>query len=463
MVATADLAALPVAPNNPLPYWRRVRAMREIHVGCEKLRDAGGPVSLVKLGPARVMAQIVVTTSPQGARDVLGRTSPVVDRDFPVLKEMRRLSGDSLFTFTQDAWLPRRRVLQPVFTKNRVAQFGGQMAEAANEIAQSWHDGAEVDLDSECRKLTIRVLCRSVFGLDLDERADALAMPLREAMTYLANRGLSPLRAPAWLPTPARHRARAAIAMFLHLAEEILHRCRTDPAREAPLVRALLAATDPDTGLPLSDDDICRELIVFLAAGHDTTATTLTYALWALGRHPEMQDQVAAEVTELGDRSLTPDDPPRLGYTVQVLNEALRLGGPTPATMRVALQDLEVDGYRVEAGSLITVGIYAMHRDPLLWEDPLLFNPDRFSPERSKRRDRWQFLPFGGGPRSCIGDHFAMLEATLGLATIVRQCQIHSLDDSFPTRMPLTIVADGVIRARVNARHRRERRLSSRR
>jgi cytochrome P450 len=119
----------------------------------------------------------------------------------------------------------------------------------------------------------------------------------------------------------------------------------------------------------------------------------------------------------------------------------------------MVMKDFDVDGYRIEAGTLVVVGIYAMHRDPSLWDHPLVFDPDRFSPENSKDRDRWQFLPFGGGPRSCIGDHFAMLEATLGLATIIRNTEIQSLDGDFPLALPLTMVAAAPIRARVRARN----------
>ena len=194
-------------------------------------------------------------------------------------------------------------------------------------------------------------------------------------------------------------------------------------------------------------------MIIFLIAGHDTTATTLTYALWALGHDPKLQERVAAEVAELGDRELTPDDMPRLTYTVQVLHEALRLCPPGATGARMAMKDIEVDGYRVEAGTMLLFGIYAVQRDPALWDDPLTFDPDRFSPENSKGRDRWQYLPFGGGPRSCIGDHFAMLEATLALATIVRRARIQSVDDDFPLAVPFTMVAGGPIRARVHARN----------
>ena len=141
---------------------------------------------------------------------------------------------------------------------------------------------------------------------------------------------------------------------------------------------------------------------------------------------------------------------PRLGYTVQVLHEALRLCPPAAGVGRLATRDIAVDGYRVEAGSFVAVGLYALHHDPAWWERPSVFDPDRFSPEATKARDRWQFLPFGGG-RSCIGEHFAVLETTLALATIIRAVEIRSVDDDFPVEVPFTTVAKGPIRARVRS------------
>jgi cytochrome P450 len=193
-------------------------------------------------------------------------------------------------------------------------------------------------------------------------------------------------------------------------------------------------------------------MIIFLFAGHDTTATTLSYALWALGRHPDLQERVAAEVAQLGDRQLTPDDVPRLGFTVQVLQEGLRLCPPGPTGTRMATQDVEVAGFRVEAGTMLAFGRMAVQRDPSLWDDPLKFDPDRFGPGQSDGGERWRYLPFGGGPRSCIGDHFAMLEATLALATIVRRVEIHSLADDFPLAVPFTMVAAAPILAHVRRR-----------
>jgi len=450
-VENIELSALPPAPKNPLSYWQTVRAVRSLHFGVEQLREAGGPVSRFSLGPRWLMPPVVLAASPQGIRDILGRKDDYIEKTV-VHQEMRHLLGGNLFDLMHDEWLPRRRALQPIFTKQHVRQFGGHMFHAAETVAARWPDGGEVDLDAQCRTLTMRALGRSVLGLDLDERADNLAEPMQAALKYIADRALSPVRAPRWLPTPARRRARAATDSMRQLASEILQACREDPERDAPLVRALMAATDPATGQSLSDSEICDELLVFLIAGHDTTATALAYSMWALGRHPELQDRVAAEVAELGDRELTPDDMSHLSYTVQVLHEALRLCPPGATGARFAKRDVEIDGYRVEAGTLLLFGIMSVQRDPSLWDDPLKFDPDRFSPENSKARDRWQYLPFGGGPRSCIGDHFAMLEATLALATIVRRVEICSLEDDFPVETPFTTVAAGPIRARVKNR-----------
>jgi cytochrome P450 len=366
----------------------------------------------------------VAVFSSEGIRDVLGRNDAFSERCI-VHQEVQHAAGDSLFVLPNEQWRPRKRALQQVFTKLNVRSFGGHMSRAAQAFADRWREGGVVDLDVECRRITMQSLGRSVLGIDLNEAADVIAEHMHVASSYTADRALRPIRAPRWLPTPTR---------------------------DAPLVHALIAATDPETGQPLSDDDISNDLLIFILAGHDTTATALTYALWALGHHPDIQDRVAAEAAAIGDRELTPEDVPRFGYTVQVLHEALRLCPPAAGVGRLALRDIEVDGYRVEAGSLMAVGIYALHRDPAVWDDPLVFDPDRFSPENSKDRDRWHFIPFAGGARSCIGEHFARLETTLALATIVRATEIRSVDKDFHCDVPFTTVARGPIWARVDAR-----------
>ncbi|MGE2733706.1 cytochrome P450 [Mycolicibacterium vaccae] len=446
-----DVASLPLVPRNPLPWWQLAALVRRLDTGQEVIRDAGGPITRIQFGPKQVVPPIVAVMSPAGMRDVLGRSDAASDRCI-IHEEVQHAAGDSLFVLPNEQWRPRKRALQPVFTKQNVRNFGGHMSSAAQAFVDRWPQGGEVDLDAECRRVAMQSLGRSVLGVDLNERADTIARCMHVASSYTADRALRPARAPRWLPTPARRRTRAAVRAMKEITDEMVRACRADPDRDAPLVQALIAAADPETGQPLSDDEISNDLLIFMLAGHDTTATALTYSLWVLGHHPDVQRRVAAEVAEIGERELTPNDVPRLGYTQQVLHEALRLCPPAAGVARLATRDIAVDGYRVEAGSLVAIGLYALHHDPQLWPNPTEFDPDRFSPENVKARDRWQFLPFLGGGRPCIGEHFARLETTLALATIVRAMQIESLEDVFDCEVPFTTVAKGPIRARLRPR-----------
>ncbi len=449
---SGGLESLPLAPVNPMPLRERLKAVKEFSTGTERLRDAGGPVTRFTIGPRWLMPPMVLVTSPSALRDVLSIKDGSVDKTSPVFDEMRRIIGANLADLPYEPWRPRRRTIQPVFTKQRVREFGGHMAQAAESVCGDWPDGDEVDLDAESRALTLRALGRSVLGMDLEARSDDVAEPLRVALSYAIARATRPVRAPHWLPTPARRRAREASTKLHRLAGDIVSECRRDPDRVAPLVRALIAAQDPETGKRLSDSEICDEIIIFMFAGHDTTATTLAYALWALGHDPACQDRVAAEVAALPDRPLDPNDLAALGYTAQVVRESLRLCPPAPTGTRMACRDLEVGGYRVEAGTMVVLGRMAVQRDPTLWDEPLRFNPDRFGPDAAKKLQRWQYIPFGGGPRSCIGDHFAMLEVTLALASIIRRAEITSLEPDFPLALHFTMIAGAPIRARIRKR-----------
>ncbi len=447
----SDIRSLPPVPRTRLSRRDQLWAVRNPHVGSEMFRDAGGPVTRLTLAPAWLLPPVVMVTSPPGGHDMLSRSDAVMER-VPTHAEMRRLIGRNLFDVEHDEWRPMRRALQPLFTKKNVASFAGHMAQAAETAARRWADAGEVDLDAECRMLTLRALGRSVLGVDLDESAEQIAGSLNTALAYIADRASNPMRAPFWLPTPRRRRAQRAAGVLRELTGNILRDCRRDATRNAPLVRALMEVADPQVGKRLSDNEVRDPLIVFLAAGHDTTATMLTYALWQLGRNPDLQSRARAEVAALGDRELTAADVAALPYTVAVLHESLRLCPPGPANPRTAKRDIDVDGYRVPAGSVVIFGVYAVQRDPALWDRPTDFDPERFLGPDAGTRDRWQYIPFGAGPRTCIGDHFAMLEATLALATVLRRLAITSRDDEFPVELPFTMVAAAPIRALVRCR-----------
>ena len=201
MLDNTEVRALRLAPKNPLPRRQQRKAVRSLIDGFQELLDAGGPVTRIVLAPKWLLPNVVLVASPQAARDLLGRTDEIADRGrVRTMVEMRALMGGNLLDLPHERWLPRRRALQPMFTKQHVSRYAGHMAAAAQGVANDWRDGAFVDLDTECRKLTLRALGRSVLGLDLDERAEEIGWALRTALTWVADRGARPVDPPGGCP-----------------------------------------------------------------------------------------------------------------------------------------------------------------------------------------------------------------------------------------------------------------------
>ena len=455
MVETIDEVALnelPLAPVNPLPHRLQVRAIRAFHTGLETLRDAGGPVTRLRLGPKWLMPPVVVATSPQGARDILGRSGQHAERT-RVHHEMRQLLGSEPFR-------PHPRALAAAPTRAaanlhqtprpRLRRAHGPGRRYGRQQLGRRHPGRPRHRMPQADAAGAR---------PLGARARP-GQPLRRHRRTAAGHdevrrrsGAAAATRPAMVADPGRADAHAPPATTLHqLADEILQACRADPTRDAPLVHALIAASDPATGRALSDDEIRDELVAFMFAGHDTTATTLTYALWALGTPPRYTGPVAAEVAAIGDRELTPETSPPWDTPFRCCTRRCGCARRPRRSAGLAMRDIEVDGYRVEAGTMLVVGIYALHRDPALWDTRWSSTPTDSARRTPMGRDRWQYLPFGAGPRSCIGDHFAMLEATLALATIIRRTEILSMDPDFPMIVPFTTVAAAPIRADLRLR-----------
>lgn len=452
-MATAAAPAvdtLPLPPRADLPLRERVRCVHDFHTGAVLIRERFGSVCRVELG---VFAPTVVfVSSPAGARDVLSSRDGSIDKTGRVHLESR-LFGLNSFNMDHEPWTPRRRTLQPVFTRQHVETYARHMSAVAHAAGISWSDRA-IDLDHEVRRLTLDVLGRSLFGVALGETdADRLERAVPTLLSFVTGRVTRPVRVPMAVPTPSRRSFRRALRVTREVVDDAVAAYRRDPeGSPADLIRLLHEARDPQTDAALTAEEIRDELVVFLLAGHDTTATTLTYALWQLGRHPDLQERVTAEVRGIGHDVLRPADLHSLPLTTRVLHEAMRLCPPAPAVGRFVERDTVVDGYLVPAGSEVLVSIYALNRDPAAWDDPLRFDPDRFLPERSEGRDRWQFIPFGGGPRKCIGAHFAMLEAVIGLATLVRDLRFESLRPTFEVALPFTMTAAGGVPARVSRR-----------
>jgi len=269
---------------------------------------------------------------------------------------------------------------------------------------------------------------RLLFGANVDSAVPAIRTMFPVLNEYVRARAFSPLRLPRTWPTPRQRRAvRARNALYDVVDRIIAARRRTSDPVSDDLVSRLLAARDPETGDPLSPGEVRDQVLIFLLAGHETTSTALTFALHLLGHHPEVQDRVRREAVEvLGGRAPVADDVAHLPYADMVVREAMRLYPPAFAVGRYTPRAATVAGHDLPAGSVVVVSPWATHRHPEFWPEPARFDPDRFRPDAVAARHKYAYLPFSAGPRNCIGNHFAMLEAVIALACLLRAVRLRT-------------------------------------
>lgn len=410
-----------------------------------------GDVFAVRLPPKLpgVPSMVVYACEPQAAHDILTDTRRFVKRS-PVYDEIAAAIGDGLLTSEGERWRSQRRTLQPLFTRKRIEDYTDAFLAATDAVSDGWKGRDRIELVEEMEKVTLGSVSRALFGTD----ATAEVAPIVSATDVLSRdtvaRGLSPIRPPRWVPTPANRRFRRLEADLRARTERVVSEAASRAGARDDLVARLLETRDPGTGSQLDRREILEQALVFLLAGYDTTSTALAFTLHELGARPDLQAAVRAEIVEVvTDRTPTAKDAEQLDLTRRCLLEALRLHPPAYITSRAAATDATVAGYRVPAGAVVTVVFAELHRSEAHWPDPDRFDPDRFLPGAVKARDRYAYLPFGGGPRSCIGDHFAMLEATLALAVLLRRWQVSTSGGAIPMRYGITQRSAAPVRARL--------------
>ncbi|GAT67158.1 cytochrome P450 [Planomonospora sphaerica] len=338
------------------------------------------------------------------------------------LVQARRALGEGLLTSDGELWRAQRRVVQPVFQHRRIAGYAGVVAEEAGKLVARLreHGGGEpVDVLKEMTGLTLGVLGRTL--LDADLTAFASIGHSFEAVQDQAMFEMVTLsKVPLWLPLPRQLRFRRARRDLQRVVDALVAGRAGGDGEDA--VSRLIAATrgEADAGRRLRD-----ELVTLLLAGHETTASTLSWTFHLLDRHPEVFERVHAEaVGVLGDRAPAFEDLRRLRYTTAVVNEAMRLYPPVWILTRQAKEEDEVGGYRVPAGSDVLICPYTLHRHPAFWDRPGRFDPGRFEPDRSSGRPRYAYIPFGAGPRVCVGSNLGMMEAVFVTAAVARELRL---------------------------------------
>lgn len=370
-------------------------------------------------------SRLAYVTDPALVERVLLREAEKFHKS-PLEKRVFRASlGDGILTSQGESWRWQRRTAAPLFRPADLLGFLPQMTAAADAVLTRWRKspaGTVQPVDQDMTAATFEVIANTMFvgaalaeGKVIQEAASANL----DKVTWEIAAAL--LRLPEWMWHPGKRIRASSSAAMRRAVSSILERRRATGMEGDDLMARLARATDPETGKPMSEEQLIDNLLTFLGAGHETTAKALTWTLYLLSRSPEWQTRLREEARRvLGDGAVTKDSLPQLKLTEQVFKESMRLYPPAPLMNRIAVEATEFMGQRIEPGTMVMIPIYAIHRHRKLWEDPDRFDPTRFAPEREARYARTQFMPFGFGPRICIGNSFAMMEGVSMLATLVR-------------------------------------------
>jgi cytochrome P450 len=382
-----------------------------------------GEIAYLKIGPRRGF----LITNPRDIRHVLQDNARNYHKS-PLYDKLKAFLGNGLLTSEDDFWLRQRRIAQPAFHRQRIAALTSVMAEAAGETATAWEAiaarGEPVDVGDEMMRLTRTVVLRALFGANLGPFAAGIDDSWTVINEYIGESFWSFGLADR-LPTPKYRRFLAARDLLVRAVDHIISERRRNPADHADLLAMMLSARDEETGESMTDEQLRVEVTTFLLAGQETTALALTWTWYLLSQHRAAQRRLEDELDTVLDRRI-PEyaDLVNLPYTRMVIDEALRLYPPAWGISRQAMGDDELGGYRLPRGWLAFVIPWVMHRLPTYWQNPEQFDPERFLPERSADRPKFVYLPFGAGPRQCIGNHFALIEANVILATLASRYRL---------------------------------------
>lgn len=408
-------------PDHPLPVWRFLPTFL-----VNPLRTLPAMVYQDGLfAPASLKGRVAWVTDPAMVEQVLLEAHEAFPKSPVEARIFERILGHAILTAEGNAWRWQRRVVAPLFRPGEVTAFVPAMAEAAGRMVETWRqDGANARrrIDQDMTDATFAVLAATIFAGATTAEETALKV---HSSGYLEQTSwdvaFEMLQVPNWVWHPAKPAMRRHATALRATMAGILTRERGKGFPGGGLMAQLGRAKHPETGEPMADDLIASNLLTFAAAGHETTAKALTWTLYLLARAPEWQTRIAEEVRRVaGSRPIAAGHIDDLIVTRRVLKESLRLYPPAPVMGRMAKSPITLGGQRFEVGTMIVIPIWAIHRHHKLWDDPDRFDPDRFTPEREKTMQRTQYMPFGFGPRICVGMGFAMTEAITLLATFVR-------------------------------------------
>jgi cytochrome P450 len=416
VVGNFPFGVLPEFQRDPLKLY--VRAMHE-HRDIARLRF--GPRFSYTLFHPDFIKRVLVDNNKNYQRNKVGNAL------------LKQVSGENLLTSDGEFWRRQRRLMQPAFHRQRILGFGQIMTNSAAQMIERWEQTPEthyIDMAHEMMQVTLHVVGQSLFSVDLLQDSTGLGRAIEVASAYFSYRLGRLLTPPLWIPTRRNREYKTTTAAVLHVVPEMIaarrqsiaaHGTADETGRQYDMLDLLLDVCYEDTGKGMSDEQLATEIRMFVAAGHETTSNSLTWTLYLLSQHPDVEARLHAEIdTVLAGRTPTVDDLPRLVYTKMVIEEAMRLYPAAWAIARQSIGEDQLGAYRMPANQGLVMPVFAVHRHPDFWVEPERFDPERFTPEQAASRHKFAYVPFGAGPRQCIGNTFALTEAQLILAMIAQ-------------------------------------------
>lgn len=366
---------------------------------------------------------LYVVRHPDHLHEVLTANAASFGKGHSALERVGEVIGDGMLTTDGETWRRQRKLSQPAFARSRLVEYAAIMADEGVQSLGRLRPGEVRDVAKDMMALTLRVVSKALFG---HASSDADVAVVDRLMAVFQTGAMSANVVPSWLPNPLMTRLRSASTELDKLIYDLVEQSqqRGKPAdKKANLLDILVhAVDDEDPRARLSPREVRDNLLTLLLAGHETTSNALTWTLYALSEHPAVEAKLMKEIDDvLGERVPTFDDLPNLPFTEQVIKEAMRMYPPVPSLARVATEDTTVGGYPVAKGAEVILWLYLTHHDPRFYPDPSRFLPERFTKENEAKLPKAAYLPFGAGPRACIGKSFAMMEAQLLLALMLQR------------------------------------------
>ena len=405
-----------------LPELRRGRL--DFYTRCAR---EYGDIAAFRFGPRRA----VLLSHPDYIEQVLVTANRRFIKHF-ALRRSRLLLGNGLLTSEGDFWRRQRRLAQPAFHRNRVAAYGDLMVAYGERMLSTWQDGETRDIHADMMSTTLDIVAKVLFNADVADKAREVgtAMEVVQASFLARLNNLLLLLLPESVPAPSTLRLRGAVHQLEKIIYPIIQQRRASGDDPGDLLTMLLQVRDEDDGSRMTDQQLRDEVLTLFIAGHETTAIALSWTWYLLAQHPEVEAQLVAELQSvLAGRSPTVADLPALKYTEMVVLESMRLYPPAWLIGREAIEEYEIGSYRIPAGGTVLMSQWVVHRDPRFFDAPETFNPDRWADDLAKRLPRFAYFPFGGGPRLCIGNTFAQMEAILLLATVAQRYHLALVPD----------------------------------